>query len=1241
MKKITFLILAGMFSVLTSFSQVLPDNWTGDTGIDTYQESTNVHGGSYSCRVDVNTGTQGNCDMRHDEVAVTAGDSYTYSFWVWTSAHVKARVVLEWTGASIYYGGYSNAGTGGFEEVVATGTVPTGATGVKVGVRFYDQSGFSAPETQYIDDFTLESPTGTPITLANGDMESWPSGTPPVISNISASPQFPTSSETVSVSADVTDDGSVSTVELNWGTTSGSLTNSINMSNSSGDTYVTDSDIPAQSDGTTIYYEIVATDNDANTTTSDEQQYLTHDAKTATIPYSEDFSSGFGDMFPANVAGKNIWSASSGYAFMNGYNGDNPEEDWLILPGINMDSYSDEVMNFDTYWQYGNDDADNYLKLMYSTDYTGEGDPTSATWTEITTWTKPGSSSSWTSSGDVDISGISGTSVHFAFKYHSTTSPRAWRVDNVSIYESAVDDPGNFNASTVSTTQIDLSWTLNGNSDDVMVVYNTSSITASPSNGTSYAIGYIFADGSEVIYNGGGTAYSHTGLTANTQYYYEAWSVDGSDNYSNGVTDNATTFPDNSDLLISEVADPAGTGNHKYRFVELYNLGTSTIDFSSDTWYLSKQTNGGTWYDIQLTGSIPAGGIFVLATNTTDFNTEYGFNPDQANTNISGNGDDGYFLYYGGDHTTGTLIDVYGVIDEDGTGKDWEYEDTKAVRLRSVTGPNTTWTASEWDIPGSAYPDDMTPAAYREDVTWQGTTDSDWNTKGNNWSGTYGYIPDASFNVTVSQAANNPVISAQSACNDLTLQSDASLTIPVNKALTAYGDLDVASSKSRGAATFTIQSDATSNGSFIGKGMLLGNATVERYFAAWTASDDGWHEIGSPVDMMDIAPSDFAPGTNDDLYEWIEQTETWHNYKSSGSFTQFYSGQGYLVAYSSSGTKHFIGELTNWDYDFTNLPYTPSKGNGWNFLGNPYTSAIEWDAASTDWALSNIGGVAQIWNESTGNYSLINNGDVIPSTNGFFVQATDATNYINIPAEKRVHDTHGNYKSSQAEALDETLVLKITNDENTFGDLTRIGFRADATEAWDITFDAHKLKGSKTAPQFWTVSNNEKFAQNYLPYVYEPYQLPLHFKAGVNTTYHIVAEGVESFYGASEISLEDLFTGKIINLKDQQIYTFTATTDDDENRFVLHFNGITSVGETPADQNATVYAYDNRVYIHFNETPKSGYEVEVFNTLGQQVYAGRMEPNTLNSFRLNEKTGIYIVRVKTNDGLMVQKVMIK
>ena len=100
--------------------------------------------------------------------------------------------------------------------------------------------------------------------------------TPPSISNIIQTPATGiTPSTTVSVSADVTDtDGTISAVVLNWGTASGSLTNQISMTLSSGSTYTTVSNIPAQVDGTTVYYNIAATDNGAATTTSPQQSYV-------------------------------------------------------------------------------------------------------------------------------------------------------------------------------------------------------------------------------------------------------------------------------------------------------------------------------------------------------------------------------------------------------------------------------------------------------------------------------------------------------------------------------------------------------------------------------------------------------------------------------------------------------------------------------------------------------------------------------------------------------------------------------------------------------------------------------------------------------------------------------------------------------------------------------------------------------------------------------------------------------
>lgn len=174
------------------------------------------------------------------------------------------------------------------------------------------------------------------------------------------------------------------------------------------------------------------------------------------------------------------------------------------------------------------------------------------------------------------------------------------------------------------------------------------------------------------------------------------------------ITSNNFDIVDAPQLVISEVADP--TDNTNAKFVELYNSGGSTIDLAAGNWYLSRQANGVTWGDYPLTGSIGAGVAYVIATNSANFNTAYGFNPDEESGFISGNGNDGYFLYSGGDHTTGTLVDAYGVLNEDGTGKAWEYTDSQALR-DCGSSPQTTWTASEWTIT-SANVADMTPGEH-------------------------------------------------------------------------------------------------------------------------------------------------------------------------------------------------------------------------------------------------------------------------------------------------------------------------------------------------------------------------------------------------------------------------------------------------------------------------------------------------------------------------------------------------
>ncbi len=165
-------------------------------------------------------------------------------------------------------------------------------------------------------------------------------------------------------------------------------------------------------------------------------------------------------------------------------------------------------------------------------------------------------------------------------------------------------------------------------------------------------------------------------------------------------------------LMISEIADPAGTGGDSCRFVELYNAGNHTINLSADSWHLSKQVNGGTWCDIPLAGSVPQASAWVIACSATDFQAAYDRVPEQESGAANGNGDDAYFLFCGGTHTNGTLIDVYGEKDTDGTDAAWDYEDSRAVRNNSVLQPSPVWIASEWVITSGAETGDMTPGRH-------------------------------------------------------------------------------------------------------------------------------------------------------------------------------------------------------------------------------------------------------------------------------------------------------------------------------------------------------------------------------------------------------------------------------------------------------------------------------------------------------------------------------------------------
>ena len=262
---------------------------------------------------------------------------------------------------------------------------------------------------------------------------------PPAISNIITSPLSPKPEDLVNVSASITDsDGMITNAILRWSLVPGSLTNTINLSNTSGNNYSTVSAIPAQADGTTVYYKLEATDDSSDVTITNEHYYTVSNAASDIIILNENFTtcppSGW---ITYSVASNKDWTCGDGYESINAYSGDVASNDWLISPAIDLNMYENEILTFKSWTKYTDTGNHPAVKLKYSTNYSGAGNPTSATWTEISVTLPAENSIVWTNSGNIDLSAIAESQVYIAFQYTSTgigaSSSTQWQIDSVLI----------------------------------------------------------------------------------------------------------------------------------------------------------------------------------------------------------------------------------------------------------------------------------------------------------------------------------------------------------------------------------------------------------------------------------------------------------------------------------------------------------------------------------------------------------------------------------------------------------------------------------------------------------------------------------------------------------------------------------------------------------------------------------------------------------------------------------------
>jgi len=147
-----------------------------------------------------------------------------------------------------------------------------------------------------------------------------------------------------------------------------------------------------------------------------------------------------------------------------------------------------------------------------------------------------------------------------------------------------------------------------------------------------------------------------------------------------------------SDLFISEYAE--GSSNNKW--IEIYN-GTG-VDVDLTAYKVALYSNGSATYgnNLDLTGTLAAGDVLVI------------YNSSVALANVIAEGDiSSTITYFNGDDAVALLkdevvIDVIGVIGSD-PGSYWPVNDGTTqnytiVRTIGTTGPNTTFTETEWEV---------------------------------------------------------------------------------------------------------------------------------------------------------------------------------------------------------------------------------------------------------------------------------------------------------------------------------------------------------------------------------------------------------------------------------------------------------------------------------------------------------------------------------------------------------------
>ena len=521
------------------------------------------------------------------------------------------------------------------------------------------------------------------------------------------------------------------------------------------------------------------------------------------------------------------------------------------------------------------------------------------------------------------------------------------------------------------------------------------------------------------------------------------------------------------------------------------------------------------------------------------------------------------------------------------------------------------------EIPGVHYKNGLiTPAQGSGDSRWNGI--GPWNTVAN-WSNG---IPGDSTNAIIE--SGETTISSNASCKSLNIQSGTTVIVAPNQSLTIHKDY-------LNNGLFHLQSDVTGTGSLITSGQISGSG--ENRFNQFLGFQNGFpYLVSSPVTQSQA--SAFGQPT---VEKYLETGATWQALPMNEALVH---GNGYRISGTSGSTAQFIGAFTNLDMTLTGLSYTNSvatENRGLNLLGNPFTSAIQWELGN--WQRTNLDYAVYVWDgykflSWNGLVGSLKDG-ILPAMQGFFVKANGTGASLTIPAGSRMHSAIPFYK--EAESISNLISMKVENVAGDgYYDETFVNIRQGATSGYDGQYDAVKLTGNTSYPQIYTLaSSQEKLSIDTRA---DFGQVAVEFQVGIAGSYKILFKNIETFESSQPLYFEDKQTNTVINIRNSNEFVFSTDVLTQPGRLVLHFQEV-GLKESSAPD-FRVWCSGDACHVVSDGGSSAIREIALCNLTGQPVFQAAECVMPYKFAVHSEWSGLYILRVKTDEGIFTRKLFL-